>query len=75
MVILESIALNIPVASTDIESIKNFFNKFGGGYIMDNSYEGICEGLKYIENNQVERIKIDVDKYNKEIIDKFYKEL
>lgn len=75
MVILESIALNIPVASTDIESIKNFFNKFGGGYIMDNSYEGICDGLKYIENNQVERIKINVDKYNKEIIDKFYKEL
>lgn len=75
MVILEAIALNIPVASTDIESIKNFFNKFGGGYIMGNSYEGICEGLKYIESNQVERINIDVDKYNKEIIDKFYKEL
>lgn len=75
MVILEAIALNIPVASTDIESIKNFFNKFGGGYIMGNSYEGICEGLKYIESNQVERINIDVNKYNKEIIDKFYKEL
>lgn len=75
MVILEAIALNIPVASTDIESIKNFFNKFGGGYIMGNSYEGICEGLKYIESNQVERINIDVDKYNKEIIDKFYKEM
>lgn len=75
MVILEAIALNIPVASTDIESIKNFFNKFGGGYIMGNSYEGICDGLKYIESNQVERINIDVDKYNKEIIDKFYKEL
>lgn len=75
MVILEAIALNIPVASTDIESIKNFFNKFGGGYIMGNSYEGICDGLKYIESNRVKRINIDVDKYNKEIIDKFYKEL
>ena len=42
---------------------------------MGNSYEGICEGLKYIESNHVERINIDVDKYNKEIIDKFYKEL
>lgn len=75
MVILEAIALNIPVASTDIVTIKNFFNKYDGGYIMENSYDGICKGLEYIENNEVKKMNIDIDKYNDDIIKKFYKEL
>lgn len=75
MVILEAISLNIPVASTNIDSIVTFFNKYGGGYIMDNSYKGICEGLNYITKNEVKKVSIDSDKYNEEIIKVFEREI
>ena len=68
MVLYEAIVLNKPIASTDIPTIKDFFDKYKGGTIVDNSISGIEKGIKLLIDNKVSKIDIDFDKYNKEIL-------
>lgn len=62
LVIIEAMTLGIPVLATENHATSVIINHNKNGYITDNSYEGIYEGLKYILNNR----KI-IDEYKKNL--------
>ena len=70
MVLYEAIVLNKPVVSTSIPTINEFFKTYKGGKIVDNSLDGLVEGIKLIIDKKVENTNIDFEKYNENIIRK-----
>ena len=75
MVLLEALTLNLPVVASDIPAnisvLKNYTSQFITGFDSDNIAKAIMEVL-----NSDEDVKIfDPIEYNKNAIQKFYKEL
>ena len=75
MVLLEALTLNLPVLASDIPAnisvLKNYTSQFIIGFDSDNIAKAIMEVL-----NSDEDVKIfDPIDYNKNAIQKFYKEL
>ena len=71
MVIMEADVFNIPVIATDISGIQ--WIKDYGGYINDNSEEGILKGMHDFTEGKVKALGIDHEKYNNNAIDEFLK--
>ncbi len=71
LVIAEADILGLPVVSTDIEGPKKFMDE-NHGVMVENSEEGIYEGLKLLLDNKVKVMNVDYEKYNKEAIEEFY---
>ncbi len=66
LVIAESDILGKPVISTDIEGPRTFM-KNNGGTLVENSENGIYEGLQMLRENKVPLMNIDYEKYNDEV--------
>ena len=72
LVLIEADTLGKPVVSTNIVGPSTFMNKHGG-VLVDNSVEGVEEGLKLLYNKEVKTLDVDYEEYNKEALEKFYK--
>ena len=71
MVIMEADAFDIPVIATDITGTQ--WMKEYGGYIVENSEDGILQGMYDFTNGKVNALGIDYEEYNKNAIDEFLK--
>ena len=70
LVLVEADILGLPVVSTDITGPRNFMKEYGGT-LVENSEDGIYEGLKLLMSNSVTKLKIDYEKYNKNAVNQF----
>ncbi|MDD4407343.1 MAG: CDP-glycerol glycerophosphotransferase family protein [Bacilli bacterium] len=71
LVLAEATVLGLPVISTDIDGPRLFMKKYGG-HLVENSCEGILQGMKDCLNNKVSPLKVDFEEYNRKAIDEFY---
>ena len=65
LVIIEAMTLGVPVLATANHATNKIIEHKFNGYITDNSYQGIYEGLKYLlENlNEIEKYKKNLSNY------------
>lgn len=70
LVIAEADILGKPVVATNIEGPANFMKKYGGT-LVENSEEGIYEGLKKLLENKIKTMNIDYEEYNQNAIKQF----
>lgn len=71
MTIMESLILNIPVLSVDIEGPKPFLEK-GYAYIVENSQEGLFNGMQKFINKEYKPLKkFNAEEFNKKAIEEF----
>lgn len=71
MTIMEALILHKPVISTNIPGPSEFL-KQGYGYLVDNSTEGILQGLNDYESGKLRNLKIfDAEKFNKDALKEF----
>lgn len=71
MVIMEADTFNIPVIATDINGTQ--WMRDYGGYIVENSEEGILQGMYDFSQGKVNPLGIDYEEYNKNAIEEFLK--
>lgn len=71
LVLLEAASLNMPIIATDIRGSGDFMRKYGG-YLVENSVNGLLEGMKAYMAKDVCSLSIDFDEYNKRIVSEFY---
>ena len=70
MVLMEADTLNVPVMATDVvgtQWIRDY-----GGHIVENSEEGILDGLYDFMNGKVKKLNIDYEEYNEDAVKDFY---
>lgn len=72
LVLAEANILGLPVISTDIKGPKGFMEQ-NGGMLVENSNEGLYEGMKSLLNDEVSVMNIDYESYNREAIAEFEK--
>lgn len=64
MTVMESLALDVPVISTDIPGPSEFLNQ-GYGNIVDDSQQGIYDGLVAFHKGTLKPVrKFDIDEFN-----------
>ena len=71
MVLMEADALNVPIISTDIESIRAMGDY--AGKIVPNSEDGILQGMYDFVSGNVNCKNSDFKKYNENAVDEFRK--
>lgn len=66
LVIIESMILGIPVLATKNHATDQIINNKVNGYITENSFQGLYDGLEYLlENiNELKKYKENLKKYN-----------
>ena len=69
MVLMEADTLSIPIISTDIESTREMGDY--AGVIVENSKEGILQGMHDFANGRVICKNSDFEEYNKKVIEEF----
>ncbi|MCQ2964230.1 MAG: CDP-glycerol glycerophosphotransferase family protein [archaeon] len=69
MVIMEADTLNIPIIATDITGTQ--WMKDYNGHIVDNSQEGILQGMYDFIDGKVNTLGIDYEEYNKQAVQEF----
>ncbi len=69
MVLMEADTLSVPIISTDIESTRVMGDY--AGVIVDNSKEGILQGMYDFANGNVGCKNSDFEEYNKKVIEEF----
>ncbi len=69
MVTMEAEALKVPIIATDICGVQ-MLRKYNG-YIVENSEEGILQGMHDYMDGKVNTMDIDFEEYNKEAIEDF----
>lgn len=70
MAIMEADILGLPVASTDVTGPGKFLRKYGG-HLVENTEEGILEGIEWLSENPMNLTKFNYDEYNKKNIKLF----
>ena len=70
MVIMEADTLSVPVIATDVVGVQ--WMRDYNGYLVENSDEGILQGMYDFMNGKVSTLDIDYEKYNQEAIEDFY---
>lgn len=70
LVIAEADILGKPVISTDIKGPRNFVKK-NGGTLVENSEDGIYEGMKMLLSGQIKPMGVDYEQYNKKAVEQF----
>lgn len=70
LVLAEADVLGKPLISTDIEGPRTFMLE-NGGTLVENSEEGIYQGMKMLLDGKVETMHVDYEKYNKECVQEF----
>jgi len=69
MVLMEAEALNVPAIATDIGGVQ-MLRKYNG-HIVENSEDGILQGMHDYLDGKVHTMGIDFEEYNKEAIEDF----
>ena len=70
MVLMEADTLDVPVIATDVVGTQ-WVGKYGG-HVVENSEEGILNGLYDFMNGDIKRLNIDYDEYNANALKEFY---
>lgn len=70
-VLMEANILGLPFIFTDIEGPKEFMQKHGAR-IVENSEEGLYQGMQELLEGKVPVIDIDYEEYNKKALEEFY---
>ncbi len=70
MVFLEAARLGVPSIATNTVGSKEFMEDFGG-YLTENTVEGVLEGMKAFMQGKVGPLRIDFDTYNAACIREF----
>lgn len=70
MVLMEAEALNVPVFATDISGVQML--REYNGYIVENSEDGILQGMHDYMDGKVHVMNIDFEEYNKKALEEFY---
>lgn len=70
LVLAEANILGLPIISTDITGPRGFMNKYGGR-LVDNTEQGIYNGMKDLMDNKIGVIDVDYDKYNDNAVKEF----
>ena len=71
MTIIEALILNVPVVSTAITGPKEFLEQ-GYGYVVENSENGIFDGLTAFHNNEINNlVSFDAEKFNQNALTEF----
>ena len=63
LVMLEADSLGVPVFSTDVHGPSNFLKEYGG-YLVEDSEEGILQGMYDYANKKIKPMNIDYAKRN-----------
>lgn len=71
LVMFESLALNVPVISTDIPGPSEFL-KNGYGLVVDNTVSGLIHGMNAAINEQIPFKSYDFAKHNHQAVERFY---
>lgn len=66
LVMLEADSLNVPVFSTDVNGPRNFLKHYGG-YLVEDSMEGILQGMYDFIDGKIKPMNIDYEKRNEKI--------
>lgn len=70
LVLCEADALNVPCISTDIIGPRKLFKEHGG-HLVEDSEQGIFEGMEAFERGEVKCLNIDFDKYRQQCLNDF----
>ena len=70
LVLLEAESLGIPSIATDVVGSGDFMKEHGG-YVVENSAEGLYQGMCAYRDGRVNTLGIDFANYNKVSVDKF----
>lgn len=71
LALIEADILGLQTFSTDIVGPKTFIEK-NNGNLVENSEDGIYDGLNKYLNNELKIMKVDYKKYNNDAINRFY---
>ena len=63
---LEADSLGVPVFSTNVNGPSNFLKEYGG-YLVDDSTEGILQGMYDFVDGKIKTLNIDYEKRNQNI--------
>lgn len=75
MVLLEAMALGVPVVATDIDGNRGLLVPSGYGLLVDNSMQGLAHGLETFLAGGVPVSSFDAEAYQQRVIDSFYREV
>lgn len=70
LVLAEADILGKPIVSTDIVGPQLFMKKYGGT-LIENSDEGVYNGLKMLYNGEIKPLGVDYEAYNDECVREF----
>jgi CDP-glycerol glycerophosphotransferase len=70
LVLAEADILGKPVISTDIRGPRGFMNKYGGT-LVENSEEGIVDGMRMLLEGKVQPMNVDYEAYNQTCVEEF----
>lgn len=70
LVLLEADALKIPCVSTDIDGPRLLIKKHNG-YLVENTEEGLLEGMYAFERGEVRCLNVDYEAYNRQCLEEF----
>ena len=71
LVLAEADLVGVPCISTDVVGPKLFMEQYGG-YLMENSENGILQGMKDCLAGKVpEKLNVDYEQYNREAVEQF----
>ena len=70
LVLVEADILGKAVVSVDIDGPRDFMQK-NGGLIVENSEEGLCQGIKKLYEGKVLPMNVDYEAYNQGVIQEF----
>lgn len=72
IVLVEADILGLPIISTDIPGPRSFMKKYGGT-LVENSENGIYQGMELLHVGGVKPMNVDYDAYNQEAAAEFEK--
>lgn len=72
LVLFEVMQLDVPIISTDIPGPSEFL-KQGYGLVVENSIEGLLNGMQQAALDKIPKLKYDFDAHNLNAIQQFYK--
>ena len=70
LVLAEADILGLPVISTNISGPRAFMQRYGGE-LVENTSEGIYDGMKRMLLGEIKPMNVDFDQYNKECVEEF----
>ena len=70
LVLAEADVCGLPVISTDIDGPRAFMQE-NGGTLVENSEEGLYQGMRDMLDGKVKPMSVDYEAYNQQVIEEF----